>query len=67
MPRLTPDQLETLTECLADTLDLNDLQRFIYVSTGDQLYRNFVNRMNDDPLVDVVRKVLGRLEQRGET
>jgi hypothetical protein len=62
---LTGEQISQLSRALTKAVNLNDLKDFVYVATGDQLDVYWANTAN--PLVVVLRDLLTRLEQEGQT
>ncbi len=65
MQELTGEQISQLSRALTRTVNLNDLKDFVYIATGDQLDVYWANVAN--PLMVVLRDLLLRLEQEGQT
>lgn len=65
MQELTGEQISQLSRALTKTVNLNDLKDLVYIATGDQLDVYWANTAN--PLLVVLRDLLTRLEQEGQT
>lgn len=65
MGRLSPSQLEELTDLLADSLSDFNLQTFVHVATGDLLYASYTSSLL--PLKQQIRQTLEALERDGTT
>jgi len=65
MPRLTGDEIEQLSRSLSRTLSRSDLEIYVHVSTGDQLYVEYV--AEGLPLRITIFQLLEELENSGTT
>ncbi|WP_454811314.1 trypsin-like peptidase domain-containing protein [Labrys neptuniae] len=65
MDKLTGTQVSELAKALSTTVNLDDLSNFVYVATGDQLEVYWTDVRQ--PLVSVLRELVIRLEQEGQT
>ena len=65
MDKLKPEDIDTLAAKLTDTLSFDDLEFFVYVSTGDKLFDFFV--FKDQPKFPMIVKLLEALERLGRT
>ncbi|MBP0579851.1 trypsin-like peptidase domain-containing protein [Labrys sp. LIt4] len=65
MDKLTGAQVSELAKALSTTVNLDDLGNFVYVATGDQLEVYWTDVAK--PLVSVLRELVIRLEQEGQT
>lgn len=65
MNRLSGMDVMELSKLLAGTLDIDDLEEFVYASTGDQLFVEFV--APNLPLQDTIRRLIIQLEMLGIT
>jgi V8-like Glu-specific endopeptidase len=61
MGKLTGEEVRTLAKMLSQTLSQVDLESFVYASTGDQLYDEFVEK--NLPKRPMIEKLLIALEQ----
>jgi hypothetical protein len=65
MAKLSGQEVEKLAKILTTALSFDDLQSFVYASTGDQLYDEFVAQ--GQPKTVTIRKLLIALEEQGTT
>ena len=65
MGTLTGKDIPKVAKLLDDTLDFEDLESFVYASTGDQLYSAFVAK--DQPKEPMIEDLLKKLERLGTT
>ncbi|MBI3435692.1 MAG: trypsin-like peptidase domain-containing protein [Proteobacteria bacterium] len=65
MPRLTGDDIESLSKLLTTRLNLHQLATIVYSSTGDQLYDAYV--APGKPLRPTIEDLLHALEREGYT
>ena len=65
MVKLDGEEVGKLANTLTTTLSLDDLESFVYASTGDQLYDAFVAQ--GQPKTATIRKLLIALEEQGTT
>jgi hypothetical protein len=65
MGKLTGEEVRKLSRILSDTLDFSHLESFVYASTGDRLYDEFVAK--DQPKRPMIEKLLIQLEGLGTT
>jgi hypothetical protein len=65
MGTLSGDGIRQLAKLLASALSFDDLEAFVYASTGDQLYSAYVAK--DQPKQPMIQKLLIALEELGTT
>jgi hypothetical protein len=65
MGKLSGEDVRRLAKLLDSTLSLDDLQAFVYASTGDQLFSAYVAK--DQPKQPMIRALLIALEDSGTT
>jgi V8-like Glu-specific endopeptidase len=65
MGELSGQDIKELSRKLADTLSFDDLESFVYASTGDRLYDAYVAR--GKPLIPTIFDLLNALENEGTT
>ena len=65
MSKLSGEDVRRLAKLLDSTLSLDDLQAFVYASTGDQLFSAYVAK--DQPKQPMIRALLIALEDIGTT
>lgn len=65
MDRLSGEDIRQLAKMLAGTFSFDDLDSFVYASTGDRLYATYV--APGKPLVATIRDLLMALEEIGRT
>ena len=65
MTGLTGEQIEKLSRSLSRALSRSDLEMYVYVSTGDQLYVEYV--AEGLPLRKTIFQLLEELENTGAT
>src|SRR4051812_21884389 len=66
MGKLTGEEVRKLAKMLSQTLDFPDLESFVYASTGDQLYDEFVAKDQPKrPMIEDLLKALERLDVTG--
>jgi V8-like Glu-specific endopeptidase len=65
MDKLKPEDIDALAAKLTDTLSFDDLEFFVYASTGDKLFDFFV--FKDQPKFPMIVKLLEALERLGRT
>jgi Trypsin-like peptidase domain len=65
MGKLSGEDVRRLAKLLDSTLSLDDLQAFVYASTGDQLFSAYVAK--DQPKQPMIRALLIALEDIGTT
>jgi hypothetical protein len=67
MGKLTGEEVRKLAKNLSQTLDFPDLESFVYASTGDQLYDEFVAKNQPKrPMIEELLKALERLDVTGD-
>jgi Trypsin-like peptidase domain len=64
---LSPAVLDGLAKLLTRTLGLGDLERMVYLATGDDLFADYLGAKTDDPLRTMMLKLLKIFEQQGLT
>jgi V8-like Glu-specific endopeptidase len=65
MAKLSADDIQKLAATLTTTLSFDDLEFFVYVSTGDKLFDFYVSK--DQPKFPMIVKLLDALELLGKT
>jgi len=66
MGKLTGEEARKLAKMFSQTLDFPDLESFVYASTGDQLYDEFVAKDQPKrPMIEDLLKALERLDVTG--
>src|SRR4051812_46591801 len=65
MPKLSGEDIRRLSTLLSGTLSLNDLESFVYASTGDRLFVEYV--APGKPLRPTINDLLIALEDTGST
>lgn len=65
MSKLSGQDITNLTRLLVGTLSFDDLENFVYASTGDQLYDAFVAK--NQPKGPMIQQLLVALENLGTT
>lgn len=61
MKRLSPEEFTKLVDLLSPALDFGQLQRFVYIGTGERLFDKFVGE--GLPKYDTIERLVEKLEQ----